>query len=309
MAKAGIVYAGTDNGLVIFSDPGGSGRWRRVAHTLPGQVIHSIYARNALDILVATAESGVQHSSDGGQSWHALADDAATLVTGHALAPDTLYMVTTQRSVQRSDDNAKTWQALLTPDSLSMPIDLLVDPHDALRLWLAAGTTIHTSQDRGATWAASGANLPGDIASLVASPGRANLLFAVVDGRLFRVHMDTTVQAIDQIDIDLLRGGSKYTVVPAVLAGKQETLLAALSTADRTMLVYEDADASWHMARVDRPIQAAVTVITPASYHIDTAWAGTATGQLLRSHDRGSSWEQIAEESTAIRDLAVVRLM
>ncbi len=94
----------------------------------------------------------------------------------------------------------------------------------------------------------------------------------------------------------------------AMLAGKQETLLAAI--ADGTSLLRsEDGGASWQPVDFSAPRQGAITVLMPSSYHMDICWAGTDAGQLLRSDDRGRSWGEVAREPAAIRALAVLRLI
>jgi photosystem II stability/assembly factor-like uncharacterized protein len=97
------------------------------------------------------------------------------------------------------------------------------------------------------------------------------------------------------------------TVTMALLAGKQETLLAAI--AGGTALVRsEDGGSTWQQATVEGGLSGGVTTIVPASYHMDYAWAGTDAGQLLRSDDRGRTWRAVATEPAAIRSIAVVRI-
>ena len=42
MAKATLLFIGTDDELVLFSDPAGQGRWLRSAHQLQDNVVQSI---------------------------------------------------------------------------------------------------------------------------------------------------------------------------------------------------------------------------------------------------------------------------
>jgi photosystem II stability/assembly factor-like uncharacterized protein len=93
----------------------------------------------------------------------------------------------------------------------------------------------------------------------------------------------------------------------AMLAGKQETLLAAIADGT-TLLRSEDGGASWQPPTAVPALQGAVTVLAPSSYHMDICWAGTAEGQLLRSDDRGRTWLEVAREPAAIRALSVQRL-
>jgi len=211
MAKAGIVYVGTDNGLVTYSDPGGSGRWRRVSHTLEGCPVRAIIAidasNNALDLLVAADGQPPLRSSDGGQSW--------------SLAPD---------------NEAEALNTLQQDDT----------------------TLVATAQGM-AHWKSDHPLAPGAVAL-------------------------------------------------ALLAGKQEALIAAVS-GGTSLVRSEDGGASWNPAKIEGELQGAVTILTPASYHMDIVWAGTDSGQLLHSEDRGRSWRPVASENAPIRSLAVVRVV
>jgi hypothetical protein len=211
MAKAGIVYVGTDDGLVTYSDPGDAGRWRRVGHALQGRRVRAIIAADGeegtLTVIVDLDAGEVLISLDGGQSW------------GPAPSAD-----------------AETFRAL----------------RESTRPLIA------TAQGM-AQW--TGAHPP--------APGADAL---------------------------------------AMLAGKQETLLAAI--ADGTTLLHsEDGGANWQPSTFGVPLQGAITILAPSSYHMDICWAGTDAGQLLRSDSRGRAWIEVGREPCAIRALAVLRLI
>jgi photosystem II stability/assembly factor-like uncharacterized protein len=91
----------------------------------------------------------------------------------------------------------------------------------------------------------------------------------------------------------------------ALLPGANEALLVASS--EGVARSVDDGD-SWQTAVSDEPLAALVSVIAPATYHIDTAWAGTADGRLLLSDDRGRSWRTVARDLAPIHALAAVRL-
>lgn len=206
MAKAGIVYVGTDNGLVTLSDPGGTGRWRKVATNLNGERITHVLAADALVLVVQTAQS-ILRSTDGGQSWGMAPEaDAASL-----------------RELNRAD-----------------------------------GIPVSTAQGPG-RWKGSVAPAPG--ATMV-----------------------------------------------AILAGKQETLIAAI--ADGTVLVRsEDGGTQWSQVTLTTSLKGAVQSLAPSSYHMDIIWAGTNTGQLLRSDDRGRTWNEVLDLHAPALCLAIVRIM
>ena len=96
-----------------------------------------------------------------------------------------------------------------------------------------------------------------------------------------------------------LSGATAY----ARLGGRPPALLGA--GADGSFLFRsEDDGIHWQAARIDDSAIGRVTTIVPAADRRDAAWAGTATGALLRTSDRGRTWQLIAREPTAILCLA-----
>ena len=202
MAKAGIVYVGTPRGLAIYSDPGGSGRWRRVGVSLEGQPVEQISATDALNLTVVSA-SVVLQTDDGGQHWSTSSADGLPNQQ-HVAQP---YIITATGPIN--------WSAQYAPMPNATVLALLAGDPEVLLTALDAGQTLARSEDGGNTW------MPGEVV-----------------------------------------GG---------LVGQIQT-------------------------------------IVPVRYHMDIAWAGSNCGQLLRSHDRGQRWHEIAREPMPILCLAVLRL-
>jgi photosystem II stability/assembly factor-like uncharacterized protein len=96
-----------------------------------------------------------------------------------------------------------------------------------------------------------------------------------------------------------LSGATAY----ARLSGQPPALLGA--GADGSFLFRsEDDGIHWQAARIDDGAIGRVTTIVPAADRRDTAWAGTEAGALLRTNDRGKSWQLVAREPAAILCLA-----
>lgn len=92
-----------------------------------------------------------------------------------------------------------------------------------------------------------------------------------------------------------LSGATAY----ARLGGQPPALLGA--GADGSFLFRsEDDGIHWQAARLDESASGRVTTIVPAADHRDAAWAGTEAGALLRTADRGHSWQLVARELAAI---------
>lgn len=305
MAKAGVVYAGTTDGLVTLSDPGGVGRWRRVAHELRGHAVHALQAQNALELLAAVVGMGLQRTTDGGQTWQCLLDADVAAIAVHPAMPEQIFALTIDGTVQRSNNRGATWHAVLLPEAQHYAAKLIA-PYDPQHLFMAQGNVVLAGADAGATWSQYGAAFASEVTELVATPGPDQRLFAVAEGRIYRT--DAGAQANWQ-PVAPMEDVPVRRVVLTVLPGKQPVLLAAATTADNLLLTRsEDDGVSRQAAQVNLPLTEEVSVIMPASYHMDTAWAGTTAGQLLRSDDRGRTWSEIAREAAAISSLAVVRL-
>ncbi|NJO06800.1 MAG: hypothetical protein HC876_15480 [Chloroflexaceae bacterium] len=160
MAKAGIVYIGTDDGMITLSDPGATGRWRRVGHTLQGQQITAVQALSALEVLIATP-AGLHRSTDGGQSWQPIDSDTLSAqalpfaLEGNppamiGLQPDKNGM---QRFV-RSEDAGATWQPAAEPTEMQGNVTVVVPAqyHRDVAWAGTAGGDVLRSDDRGRTW-------------------------------------------------------------------------------------------------------------------------------------------------------------
>ena len=66
-----------------------------------------------------------------------------------------------------------------------------------------------------------------------------------------------------------------------------------------------DGGATWGQAET----AGEVATIAPATYHIDTAFAGDAAGRLLASTDRGRTWEILKQDLPPIQSVAAARLV
>ena len=112
MAKAGLLFVGTDDGIVLFSDPGGTGRWLRIGQELHGRRIRAVWPAvdTPLVVLVAVEGAGLQRSADGGQSWQEVLDADVRSLTGHPRDPQALYLGTANGEVHRSADDGQSWE-------------------------------------------------------------------------------------------------------------------------------------------------------------------------------------------------------
>ncbi|MCX7792332.1 MAG: hypothetical protein N2378_16985 [Chloroflexaceae bacterium] len=143
MARASIVYVGTTGGLAIYSDPGGTGRWRRVGRVLEGQAIRGLLAADALNLVAAVENGPPLRTSDGGQSWSPTVDaDAERLLALLKGSGPVVY--TAQGPAQ--------WRGSEPPAPEASALALLAGKQETLIAARAGGASLARSEDGGATW-------------------------------------------------------------------------------------------------------------------------------------------------------------
>jgi photosystem II stability/assembly factor-like uncharacterized protein len=297
MAKAGLLFVGTDDGIVLFSDPGGVGRWLRIGQELRGQAVHAVWpaADTPLVVLAAVAGAGLQRSEDGGQSWRQVLDANVQSLTGHPRDARALYLGTADGGIYHSADGGASWQ-LSPPDGRPAAgvARIIVAPDDSQHLYAgldAGGAWV--SEDGGRSWASYGANLPGAVADLASTP---DALYALVEGIVYR----SAERRWQQVE-----AGAGLGVALAALAGKEPVLLLAQPT---SIVRSTDGGASWAPADLESAWEGGLTTISGVRYHIDSALAGTGGGQLAQSTDRGRSWQILKQGLPPIRSIAAARL-
>lgn len=296
MAKAGLLFVGTHDGMVLFSDPGGIGRWLRVGHTLRDHLVQAIWleAGNPLVVLAALGEAGLQRSTDGGQTWQRVLGTAEHLTGSTRHMPQRVYAATSSGELHRSDDSGIHWAAC-TPGEWSGQIT-------ALALSSAGDETVYVgaldgqvwrSANGGAAWARYSAPLEGPPTLLIEAPERAGMWYTLSRSHLFTTTTEAWTPFI-----------SPDATALALLGGKQPTILLG-----GAMGIQRSNDGGLTWASVDATWNAAVTVITAASYHIDTAFAGSADGELAVSTNRGRAWQILRSDLPAVTCIAAARLV
>src|SRR5437762_2508118 len=144
MAKAGLLFAGTDDGVVLFSNPGAVGRWLRVGQELRGHAIRAIWpaADNPLIVLAAGASMGLQRSDDAGAQWGRYGMDASAGIAALADVPGqpgVLYAVAGE-ALYRCRDAEERWERIegARPDA-SAALAVLAGKEPVLLMALAGG--------------------------------------------------------------------------------------------------------------------------------------------------------------------------
>jgi photosystem II stability/assembly factor-like uncharacterized protein len=303
MAKAGLLFVGTDDGAVLFSNPNNIGRWLRIGQPFRGQVVRALWPRpdNPLVVFAAVRGLGLQRSDDGGQSWRAALNLDVEGVVGHYNAPDMLYAWVSGGDLYASADAGEHWDRRVPDGRAALGVvRLVIGPNDPQQLYLGQLDGVWASSDAGATWARFGEQAPQGVQALAAHSVRPGRLYCVAASALY---------SCDGPEERWQRDASAPpTDGPlAILAGQQPVLL--LAKADSGIARGEESGASWTTAALEGDWSGAITVIAPVGYHIDTAFAGSVGGQLTISTDRGRTWQLLKQDLPPIRSAAAARLV
>lgn len=302
MAKAGLLFVGTDDGAILFSNPNNIGRWLRIGQPFRGQAVRALWPLpdNPLVVFAAVQGLGLQRSDDGGQSWQAALDLDIAGVIGHHSATSMLYAWTASGDLYASDDAGEHWDQRVSDGRSAVgAAHLVVAADDARQLYLAQADGVWASSDAGTTWARFGEQVLDGVQALAAHPTRPGLLYAVAASALYRCagaagrwQADASAPPVDR--------------PLAILAGKQPVLLAG---ANGEIARGDEVGASWTIAMLDGGWAGTISVIVPVGYHIDTAFAGSAGGRLAISTDRGRTWQLLKQDLPPIRSITAARLV
>jgi photosystem II stability/assembly factor-like uncharacterized protein len=159
----------TPGGVGVLKSTDGGLTWEAMNEGLENLYIGSLFMHPTdPDILLAAAfnisyqqGSGIYLTTDGAQHWEHVGGRAVQAVEFAESNPQIAYAAGSNE-LHRSDDGGYTWQLLSRPDSLTwgppgidpgFPIDLQVDPRDAMRVFVNNyGGGNYLSEDGGQTW-------------------------------------------------------------------------------------------------------------------------------------------------------------
>lgn len=281
MAEARILYLATADGMIQLANPGKSDRWREVARALEGQDLRVVVASpDDVQLVYAGSGRGIMRSTDGGATWQAVSDEPTRTL---AFDQDgAIYAGSEQGAVLRSTDGV-TWE---TEDAGSAPIVQLVRRPNGPLISVAADGTFTKRTEEG--WKPSEMHVP-NIRGMVLSPNERHRIFCVNAGSLATPYGAHGLPA-------------KPTGAIVLLSGEPDVLLIGTQAA----LLRSENDGNT-LTLADGPQQVHV-LVTPPRF-VDQAFAGTATGELWFSSDRGRTWTQLAAGLPAIRGIAFARAL
>jgi len=156
--NSGVIYAGTDSGVLISSDGGAS--WRRSGAEL-GPVLSMTFEPSAATLYAGTQEKGIFKSTDGGDSWMLSAAGLPPAPVRQVIVGPKVSLALTGldgsrsgRALYRSTDNGASWS--LAGDTGGGEISSAAMAKDGKTIYATARGALYRSTDGGLKWQAVG---------------------------------------------------------------------------------------------------------------------------------------------------------
>jgi len=246
-------------------------------------------------VIVVCAAAGIAVTSCGGKEndgasrfqpihrfdtadYHSLALDPTrdgTVLFGH------------HNGVQKSEDNGKTWKAVID-ESGRDAMNLAFDPFSPATIYGAGHNVFFTSADDGINWTNVDSDLPGlDLHTFGASAMQQNRFYAIPVGYGLYVSNDGGAEQWQLVTEDVPQGSNSIVELPdgALLMG----------ASDAGILRSEDGGMTWLESR--NGIEKGVVLTLKADKAGSRVYAGTTAG-LFTSTNGGKSWAATALNDT-----------
>ena len=144
------LYAGTEMGLFVSSDGGGS--WGRPASSPPGRLVSDLaYAGSTV---LAATDLGLYLSTDDGADWRPATDLPPIRINALVPGPTAnIVYAGTAAGLYRSTDQGSTWALLGTGLNTADVRAIAIDPANANHMVAGTSYGLYISQNGGAAWA------------------------------------------------------------------------------------------------------------------------------------------------------------
>ncbi len=313
-SSARKLYAGMHDGVCALLESGGKDCWSQGPVT-PLQHAASRFSwsnANPQRAYLAAYESGVYRTDDGGQTWRNLPSyptSYAHSVLADSLDADTLYVGSEPADVFRSCDGGETWESCpgfrAVPESSQWSFhsetrdshvrDLRTTPHDAGILYagIEVGGVIR-STDGGRSWEQCTGPDP-DIHCINPAPSLPGRVYIATARGPYR--SDDGGRSWEPLDSGLSR---TYTLHIASAYDNPDLVLVTVSrSAGRSEPQFyrsEDGGKRWGLVQEVGSLDDMVVAIDWDPEEPSRVYAGTDSGKIYCSSDRGCSWSQIPVE-------------
>jgi len=332
MTDHATLYAALNDRLLVVSETADG--WT-ASERLSGRDFESLAANPEVPdrVFAGTVDSGIQRTTDGGETWERVAPAITDRITSLAIDPhdrETVWAGTEPSEVYQSRDGGDSWAGLSSltdlpsSDRWSFPPRphthhvrwLEPDPHDPERLYVAieAGALVRTD-DGGDTWQDHPEGARRDNHTLATHPE--------VEGRVYTAAGDGYARSEDGGDTwthpqDGL--DHRYVWGLAVPRADPETVVVSAASGARHAHTVETAEAyvyrrqgtsDWERAMDGLPDPDGTVRSVLAAGSGLTVWALNNRG-LYRSENAGQHWDRVpvewpaAYEDQTPRGLAVV---
>jgi photosystem II stability/assembly factor-like uncharacterized protein len=324
-------YVALDDRVLVVTDlrEGPSTRERLVGHDLECLAASSEVPDR---VFAGTVESGLQRSTDGGESWEPVGsfEDRVTAVTVSPHDPDVVWAGTEPSAVYRSPDGGESWTErkgltdLPSADRWSFPPRphthhvrwLSVDPRDPETLYVAieAGAFVRTT-DGGETWEPHPEDARLDNHTLATHPDAPGRVYTAAGDGYAESDDGGETWGYPQNGLD-----HRYVWGLAVDAADPDRVVVSAADGARSAHTPETAEA-YVYRRSDGPWERAMDGLPAPERQVRAVLAqGTSGGEFLAVTNRGlflsedgaRSWERVdiewpeGYESQTGRGLAVV---
>ena len=308
------IYVGMHDGVCAVVSRDGGQSWEQGPVTPLAHAAARLAASPAAPgrAYLASYESGVYRTDDGGTSWHRLdsyPSDYAHSVLAHPDLPDTVYVGSEPAAVYRSADGGATWEELdglrAVPESSEWGFhsptrdshirDLRAAPGDADCLYagIEVGGMVR-SADGGRSWR----QLPGlndDIHCVSLSANRPNRVYVATARAPYR--SDDGGGQWEAINAGLER---RYTLHIAAAPDDADLALVTVSENARrgNPQFYRSSNAgqSWQLVQGLGAGEDAADMVVAFEWDPEESgrvYAGTDSGGLFSSEDGGVTWQPL----------------
>lgn len=295
---SGGIWVGTSQGVYRSYDEGV--HWQFAGRGLPNHITQIVVdpASSSTVYAVSSAEPGVYKTEDSGNFWFRLDLDFAYSVAVTSIVPSRL-VVGANGEIFVSEDDGRKWEEheVGTSADSRWVVPVAIAPSDPEVLVVGVSNSgLFRSDDGGRTWHERDDGLPGSGVYDVTSG--TDRVYAASSGNLFRRH------AVGWENLGLPRPDQ---VTLEIDPSNGTTLLTGLASCDRLMGCggelrrSEDGGDSWVTLLHGAVFDVVVDPIDPDRIFVSLAEQAPSqfpgeldlAGAILRSLDRGESWERM----------------
>ena len=329
-----VLLAGTAGDGVLRSVNGGHS-WQLVNFGLRDFYVYSLVTAGVWGLKEAAfagTANGVYYSPNGGRAWRFSGLDGLTVLS-LALHPDfenvpIILAGSENQGMWRSEDSGKNWLAVELTGFEDLTVNAFLRYEDA---WIAATSEagVLASYDDGLTWTFTNSNLPPILTlsqsqnSLYAGTYQQGIYRSIDGGKSWAPVDDWVAQRFSQ-----LLAWSTQEKNHRIVLGPQSGVWISDELADEWQpLAGIDQDPSWYAATVcqdelvlggDSGVFQQQSLLDPRRITLRTdqavlslaasdatVFAGTVSGQLWHSKDRGTTWAKVVAPSEGLPILAL----